>query len=234
MARQETISNVPNSQVSRVKAEFEEVGATVVVTNNGDGTSTLVATFPDDASAARAHASTAQAHASAAQAHASAAQAHASAAQAHASAVQPSEAAAGAQGSKQAFGFFTDAGWTNEQSAGLIANIEAESNFNSQAVGDGGAAFGLCQWHSDRQRNFQQQFNKNIKDSSFTDQLRFVDFELRKGTEQRAGNLLLRATTAQDAGEIVCSQYERPKDPNGDVARDRGERAEELLTLLTQ
>ncbi len=47
MARQETIPNVPNADVPRVKAEFEAAGATVVVTPNPDGqTSKIVATFP--------------------------------------------------------------------------------------------------------------------------------------------------------------------------------------------
>jgi Phage tail lysozyme len=133
---------------------------------------------------------------------------------------------------KEAFDFFVEAGWTDAQSAGLVANIEAESNFNFQAVGDGGTAFGLCQWHPDRQRNFQQQFQKNIRDSSFTDQLQFVNFELRLGTEQRAGRLLSQAETAQEAGELVCSQYERPEDPDGHVSRHRGERAVELLSSL--
>jgi hypothetical protein len=132
---------------------------------------------------------------------------------------------------KEAFDFFTAAGWTKEQSAGLVANIEAESSFNFRAVGDGGSAFGLCQWHPDRQRNFRQRFNKNIRDSSFREQLQFVDFELQ-GTERHAGNSLRGARTAQEAGEIVSSQYERPDDPDGHVRRHRGERAEELLSSL--
>lgn len=47
MPRQETIDRVPDSEVARVKAQFEADGATVVVTDNNDGTSTVVATFSD-------------------------------------------------------------------------------------------------------------------------------------------------------------------------------------------
>jgi hypothetical protein len=47
MARKEETKTVPNAQVKQVKKDFEDAGATVVVTDNGDGTSTLVATFPD-------------------------------------------------------------------------------------------------------------------------------------------------------------------------------------------
>jgi len=81
MSQPETVKNVPNADVARVKAEFEAEGATVTVSPNSDGTtSDVTATFPDDGngSAAVAHASAATAHASAATAHASAASAHAS------------------------------------------------------------------------------------------------------------------------------------------------------------
>jgi hypothetical protein len=47
MPRTDTIPNVPNDQVERVKGEFEAEGATVTVTPNGDGTSKVVATYPD-------------------------------------------------------------------------------------------------------------------------------------------------------------------------------------------
>jgi hypothetical protein len=133
---------------------------------------------------------------------------------------------------KEAFEFFVGAGWTDEQSAGLVANIEAESNFNFRTVGNGGTAFGLCQWHPDRQRNFHQLFHKDMRDSSFREQLQFVDFELRQGTQQSAGDLLSQAVTAKDAAEVVCSQYERPTDPYGHVGKYRGERAMEMLDLL--
>jgi hypothetical protein len=63
MPRTDTIKNVPNAEVARMKAEAEELGATVTVTANGNDTSTVVATFPDS-TAASAHASAAQAHAS--------------------------------------------------------------------------------------------------------------------------------------------------------------------------
>ena len=137
-----------------------------------------------------------------------------------------------AENAKDAFAFFTQNDWTAAQSAGLVANIEAESDFNSRAVGDGGSAFGLCQWHPDRQRNFQQRFGKSIRDSSFSEQLQFVNFELRQGTEQGAGRLLSETQTAQASGEIVCSHYERPEDPDGHVRQHRGQRAEELLIAL--
>ncbi len=46
---------------------------------------------------------------------------------------------------RQAFDFFKSKGWSAEQSAGIVANIKAESSFNEHASGDGGMAYGLAQ-----------------------------------------------------------------------------------------
>lgn len=48
MSRTETLERVPNSDVDRVKRDFLDAGATSVsVADNGDGTSKVVANFPD-------------------------------------------------------------------------------------------------------------------------------------------------------------------------------------------
>ena len=54
-------------------------------------------------------------------------------------------------------------GWTKEQATGVAANIEQESRFNPAAIGDGGKAHGIAQWHPDRQANFQAQYGKPLK-----------------------------------------------------------------------
>jgi Phage tail lysozyme len=55
---------------------------------------------------------------------------------------------------QRALNFFVAHGWTRPQALGLIANIQAESSFNIKGTGDGGTAFGLCQWRGSRQTNF--------------------------------------------------------------------------------
>ena len=47
MPRQETIDRVADADVARVKGQYEADGASVVVTSNGDGTSKIVATYPE-------------------------------------------------------------------------------------------------------------------------------------------------------------------------------------------
>lgn len=110
--------------------------------------------------------------------------------------------------------FFMDKGWTKEQAAGIVANLYAESRLNGGAVGDGGKAFGLAQWHPDRQAAFKQWSGKDIRQASPEEQMGFVHHELTAGGDflaRRAGNRLRGAGTAGQSAEIVRGDYERPK-----------------------
>jgi hypothetical protein len=132
---------------------------------------------------------------------------------------------------RQALKAFTSDGWSKEQAAGLIANIEAESGFDAQAIGDGGAAFGICQWHADRQAAFQEAFGSSIRDADYRAQLEFVKFELHHA-EKHAGKALGGVSLPEDAGAVVCTLYERPNDPDGNVRHSRGARARDWFQVL--
>ena len=124
---------------------------------------------------------------------------------------------------QEAFDFFVGKGWSKEQAAGMAANLSAESKFNHQAVGDGGRAFGIAQWHPDRQAEFEKFSGKNIRDSSFQEQLAFMHHELTAGKEKAAGDKLKGSTSAAEAGAVVSRYYERPADALGQAtarARD--------------
>lgn len=121
------------------------------------------------------------------------------------------EGGVGATGSaKEAVEFFVGKGWTAEQSAGIVGNLQAESgaNLKTDAVGDGGLAYGIAQWHPDRQRKFERAFGKNIRGSSFKEQLAFVQWEL-DNTETKAAGYLKRAKTAEEAAWAFDEYYER-------------------------
>lgn len=109
-------------------------------------------------------------------------------------------------------------GWTRAQAAGLAANFKKESEFNHQAVGDGGNAYGIAQWHPDRQKEFAKRFGKDIRQSTLEEQLEFADYELREGNERGAGDRLRQATNAANAGAIVSKYYERPADVAGNMS----------------
>ena len=42
-------------------------------------------------------------------------------------------------------------GYNRAAACGIMSNIQYESNFRPNAVGDGGNAYGICQWNSRRQ-----------------------------------------------------------------------------------
>ena len=111
---------------------------------------------------------------------------------------------------KIALDYFVQQGWTPAQAAGLVANLQAESgqNLNTDAVGDGGKAYGIAQWHGPRQQKFAEKMGKPLQGSSLQDQLNFVQWELNN-TEARAARALKSAQTAEDAAAIVDAYYER-------------------------
>lgn len=109
---------------------------------------------------------------------------------------------------KQAYAFYVAQGWTPEQSIGIIGNIKRESGFNPNAIGDAGKAFGLAQWHPDRQAKAKSLYGNNWK--SFENQLKFIDWEL-KNTEKVAGDKLKKTKGVWQAGQVVSDFYERPK-----------------------
>lgn len=133
-------------------------------------------------------------------------------------------------------GMFEKLGWSHEQAAGIAANLNQESGFRSDAVGDNGQAYGVAQWHKDRQDEFGRWAGHDIRQSNLEEQLKFVDHELRNGAEQRAGALLMAAKNAQQAGEVVSRYYERPgatPDIRDAEARNRGAAAVTLSANTT-
>jgi hypothetical protein len=133
---------------------------------------------------------------------------------------------------QQAIAYFVGLGWTEAQAAGIVANLIAESNLNPTAVGDGGQAYGIAQWHPDRQAKFSASFGKDIHGSSIDEQLAFVNHELNN-SEKAAGDALRACTTASEAGACVSELYERPADKQGEATR-RGALAAQLAGEVAQ
>lgn len=95
---------------------------------------------------------------------------------------------------------------TKEQAAGIAGNIQIESSFDTRAVGDGGKALGIAQWHPDRR------IGLDIKNMSFEQQVDHLIEELQ--TEKTwigydGLNKLRRAKTPEKAAEIIDKYFER-------------------------
>lgn len=121
---------------------------------------------------------------------------------------EPSMAGTGSV--SEAMDFFMSKGWTREQAAGIVGNLQAESGPNLQidAKGDGGKAYGIAQWHEPRQKLFQQVYGKPIQNATFREQLEFVNWELNN-SEKAAGDMLRASRSAKEAAMIVDRNYER-------------------------
>lgn len=122
--------------------------------------------------------------------------------------------------------YFQDRGISPNEAAALASQIHSESNGRVNAVGDNGSAYGLIQWHADRQANFKKQYGHDIHQSSADEQLAFIIHELMS-TERGAGNRIKGAGSAEQAGELASKYYVRPKDTLGEAMR-RGAYAQML------
>jgi len=109
---------------------------------------------------------------------------------------------------ERAYKFYLNKGYTPEQSSAIVGNLIRESGLNPSAVGDSGKAFGLAQWHPDRQAKAKELYGEAWKD--FDNQLKFVDWELNN-TEKSAGDALKKSKTVWEAGRVFTNSYERPK-----------------------
>lgn len=134
---------------------------------------------------------------------------------------------------RQAVDYFQSQGWPLAQAAGIVANLHAESGLDEdENRGDGGLAYGIGQWWPDRQKAFQAWAGYPIQGSSFEKQLEFVHHELTQGGEQAAGKALSAADGPRAAGMTAANEYERPHDPDGFKAVQRGRMAQQLYDTL--
>ena len=121
-------------------------------------------------------------------------------------------------------------GWSKEQAAGILGNLDQESAGRIDNEGDNKSAYGLGQWHADRQVNFAQQFGHNIRSSTRAEQVAFVNWELNN-TERRAGDDLRQQHDARGSAASVRRYYERPLDATGQEDLWRGDRADRMMQL---
>ncbi len=94
--------------------------------------------------------------------------------------------------------------------AGLLAQADAESSLNPQAVGDHDKAFGLFQWHGARAAAIRSGCGIDLTTlPPLADQLEAALWELTV-PEHHALQMILATTTAYDAGYAAARFWERP------------------------
>lgn len=105
-------------------------------------------------------------------------------------------------------------GYNDAAAAGLLANISAESGFRTNASGDSGSSYGVCQWYSTRKaRLLNWCEGKNLDASTLYAQLCFLKYELETyypSVNRYMKNVENSAQGAYDAAYYFCYHFEAP------------------------
>jgi hypothetical protein len=105
--------------------------------------------------------------------------------------------------------FFCEHDLTPAQACGIVANVQAESGFDINNVGDGGLARGLFQMHPDRRSVIWEGARCDMKHGNIEEQCKGALWELHH-VELHAYRKLKQAETPFVAGYNMCRYYERP------------------------
>ena len=132
---------------------------------------------------------------------------------------------------KKAMEFFMNKGLPQHMAAGIVGNLVQESNLNTTAKGDGGKAFGIAQWHPDRQKGLKELAKRNGTDiSDFNTQLEYVWQELNS-SHKNALDRLLKSQNTEQATKTFMDHFEKPsKNPNVNKIFNRIKIANSLLS----
>ena len=78
------------------------------------------------------------------------------------------------------YNYLSQQGFNDAAICGILANIQHESGFNPNALGDGGTSYGICQWHNSRWDRLKSYCSQNGLDSTTIDgQLSYLVWELQ-------------------------------------------------------
>jgi len=113
-------------------------------------------------------------------------------------------------GSGGDLGFWMSQGYTKEQAAGIMANMQAESGGNAGSVGDGGAAHGLFQWHEKRRQAIKAGTGIDINTASKADQMKAAAWEMKNGHTGFNDAYFRTLGGADQAGAYFATNFEHP------------------------
>lgn len=116
---------------------------------------------------------------------------------------------------RQVYDYLTqEMGLPSASACGILANMEHESAFDLQALGDNGTSFGLCQWHAGRYSNLKAYCRSRGLDYRTAEgQLAYLEFELQTGYSSLYSLLLGMEDSpngAYRAAQLWCTEFERP------------------------
>lgn len=113
---------------------------------------------------------------------------------------------------------FVELGYPEHVAAGLVGNIMQESGpgIDTQAVGDGGNAYGMAQWNGPRRKAYMAWAETNGRDPADIDaQIEYIDYEFRT-TEASAYDAVMKTQTAEEAALVASEKFWRPGIPHNE------------------
>lgn len=129
--------------------------------------------------------------------------------------------------------YLTSKGMPTSGAIAVAANIEAESGYRTDAVGDHGTSFGICQWHNERGTAMKQMAGPNWA-NNLSGQLDFLWHELNTSYKSVLDQLMQLPNTLDGAKQgvrIFVYDFEKPSDKAGAVAT-RTQNAEKLWSQI--
>ncbi len=139
------------------------------------------------------------------------------------------DGAGGTDRAKYAYQYFINKGFTPEQAAGIVGNLQAESGANLDSLynpaGGGTGARGIAQWRGPRTQAFVQRYGTYPDTATLDQQLDFVMYEFET-TESKAYNGIKGSTSASEAATAFDSLFERS---GGSTIQTRVNNASTLL-----
>lgn len=121
---------------------------------------------------------------------------------------------------KTAYAMLRAKGYSDENIAGILANMQHESTMNPYASQGGGAHLGLMQWDAGRQADFASIYHHAINDPNvppaqlLKEQIEFIDYELKHKYKGAAD--AMRGQSADTSGNVINDDYEVLKKPRND------------------
>ena len=128
--------------------------------------------------------------------------------------------------------YLASQGFNEAAICGILANIQKESNFKTESLGDGGTSYGICQWHNSRWDDLKNYCSSNNLDaSSINGQVSFLVYELQNKYPEIYQELIAIPNTAQgayDAAHLMTVKFEKPANTLSRAA-ERGDLAMSTL-----
>lgn len=111
----------------------------------------------------------------------------------------------------------------------LMTNINHESGFDPNALGDNGTSFGICQWHEGRYANLMSSYPDSYK--TIESQISFLVYELDNGYSSLYNGLLTGNESASTLTYRFCKEFERPADSEI-TCQKRGNNAKNFISYV--